>query len=161
MEYLKLYLAVLNSFTLSKYFFLIKAHPNEIKISGNESNKLTNKTIKLFVNNHNTNILFIESCLRFLKTLSIKNLLSVEDCYYCGIITKLDQFLFNDICYEYISSKTKLFIYFSVILDKISESSYYKQIFLDNTNLIEKYISKFYENENKQVNKFFLLKIIY
>jgi hypothetical protein len=37
------------------------------------------------------------------------------------------------------------------VLEKISESSYYRQIFLNNNKLIDQYITKFYENENKKV----------
>ena len=45
----------------------------------------------------------IECCLRFLKTLSQKDLLSIEECHYCGILKKFDEYLINAICYEYIS----------------------------------------------------------
>ncbi len=47
----------------------------------------------------------IECCLRFLKTLSQKDLLSIEECHYSGILKKIDEFLINSICFEYISGK--------------------------------------------------------
>jgi len=97
----------------------------------------------------------IESCLRFLKTLAQKDLLSIEECHYGGILKKFDEFLLNSICYEYISGNFILFFNFliKVILEKICENTYYRQIIINNTNLIDKYLSLFSENENKKVKK--------
>ena len=66
----------------------------------------------------------------------------------------MHEYLIDDICYQYILSKTNLKIL--VILEKISKISYYKHMIFNNERLIEKIIQKFSDNKNKELVKYLL-----
>lgn len=113
---------------------------------------LTQKTIKIILSNSSSekyssiDINFFESCLRLLKSLATQNMFSVEKCFQSGFINRLDEFLLNDICYQYVS----------IILEKISEYSYYKHHIYTNEKLVDRILRKFVENKNKLLVKYLL-----
>jgi hypothetical protein len=72
---------------------------------------LTQKTIKILTLNENQDLNFYESCLRLLKTLALSKLFSVEKCFSSGFLNEIDEYLLNDICFQYISSN-KLNLFF-------------------------------------------------
>lgn len=87
------------------------ANCDEIKNISCIANSLTNKSIKLLMICNERDSGLIENSLRFLKTLSLRDLLSIEECHYSGILKKFDKFLINPICYEYISGKFVKFLF--------------------------------------------------
>ena len=85
---------------------IILAHPNEIKHILSNNILLTQKIIKIILTNSGLkDINFYECCLRLLKSLAKQNLFAIEKIFSMGFINKIDEYLFNDICYQYISSK--------------------------------------------------------
>lgn len=105
LEFLKLLMAIINSFVLSITILLTIAHPNDIKLILPNSTSLTQKTFKIIMANPSSHdVSFYESCFRLLKSLAVQNLFSIEKCFQNGFINIIEDYLLNDICYQYISS---------------------------------------------------------
>jgi hypothetical protein len=94
---------------------------------------------KIEVQAFKRDISFSESCFRLLKSLALQNLFSIEKCFHLGFINHIDEYLENDVCYQYIC----------IIIQKICEQSYYKHMIYNNDKLLEKLMKKFLENKNK------------
>jgi len=79
-EIVKLLIAIINSFVISKSGYKI-AHSIDVKLVINNTYSLTQTTIKLIFSSDLRDILMIESLLKLLKSLALNNLFSVENCF--------------------------------------------------------------------------------
>lgn len=124
------------------------ANSDDIKLIQPNFSQFTTKTIKILsgcpIDRAYTSL--YESAFRLMKNLALSNMLSIEKVSQSGFINKLDQFLMNDILYQYIC----------ICIDKICEKNYYKFSIIQNESLINKLLMKLLENKNVQLVKYLI-----